>query len=220
MEEASKITSKVVSKVVSKTKDSAQEKATALAKERARKLKKKGTGVGGEKIREEYKKFGFFGYFFLGIEAFIIISLFALKDFVDIIDTATIVAAGAGEAAGETISTILGLILGIIVFGWLWFRFGRSKKGSEAAKKAALQGVKILGSFVGVWIADIIPVIEKMPWLTLYGLCLYGLEFYKMATQPESAPVAQEEGEGGSPPSPKQSSLRAQLQQKTQQDDA
>jgi hypothetical protein len=212
-----------VSKIVSKTSSAISQKTEAemaenLAKERAQKTRKqKNTPLGGQKPSETYKKFGFFGYFFLGIEAFIIISLFALKDIVDIIDTATIAAFGIGEAAGEAISTILGLVLGAIVFGWLWFRFGRSKKGSEAAKKAALQGVKILGSFVGSWIADIIPIIEKIPWLTLYGLCLYGMEFYKMATQPESTPANQEE-EGPPSPSQQQSSLRAQLQQKTQSD--
>lgn len=218
MVEVSKIASKVGSTASQKTESITRKTeagtAEGLAKERAQKMRKeKNTPLGGQKPSETYKKFGFFGYFFLGIEAFIIIGLFAFKDTVDILDTATAAAAGVGEVVGEAISTILGLVLSAVVFVWLWFRFGRSKKGAEALKQSAKQGVKILGSFVGVWIADIIPVIEKVPWLTVYGMILYGLEFYKMTTQSENSPIAQEEDANESP---KQSSLRAQLQQKTQ----
>ncbi len=197
------------------TKEEAIRAKARLAALRARnQIKQKVAGAGGNKLREEYKKFGFLGYFFLGIEAFIIVGIFLVKDILDIILKATYAAAGVGGAVGEAISVILTILTGFIGF-WLWFRFGRTKKGSPAAaaKKAASKFLKIICGFVGVNVADIIPLLNLVPWLTAYGMILYGLEFYKMTTQPESAPITQEEEVSENP---KQSSLRAQLQQKTQ----
>ncbi|KKR10457.1 MAG: hypothetical protein UT37_C0001G0012 [Parcubacteria group bacterium GW2011_GWA2_39_18] len=185
-----------------------------LAGIRAKNLRQKGAGKGGGKLREEYKKFGIFGYIFLGIEAFIIIGIFVIKDIADIVLKLTYGAAGVGGAIGETISVILTILTGFIGF-WLWFRFGRTKKDASVAmaRKAASKFLKIICGFVGVEMADVIPLLNLVPWLTAYGVILYGLELYKMVTQPKSTPTAQEE-EVGEPE--KQSSLRAQLQQKIQ----
>jgi|SRR3989339_1920182 len=221
MAEASKITSKVVSKVASKTKDSAQEKATALAKERARQLKKlkqKGADIGSNKLRETYNKFGFFGYFFFGIEAFIIIAIFLTKDILDIVLKATYAAAGVGGAVGETISVILTILTAFIGF-WFWFRFGKTKGlGGEALKKAVKKLFTVILSFVGVELADIIPLLNLVPWPTIYVIFLYGIEFYRMVTQPDIPPQTQEEKEGDAPQPERKPSLRSQLEQKTQSD--
>lgn len=230
MAEVSKTISGMVNATVKKTGGAAPKtspyipKAEKIADEREQKARKRlfearaqkqNTPVGGVKPAESYKKYGVAGYFFLFIETVIIVGVFALKDALDILGKFTYALAGVGGAIGETASFVATWIVGPLVGIWLWFRFGRTKgaKTKEVLEKTAQRFVKIIGSFIGVSLADMIPVINLIPFLTLYGIILYGIELYHMIMDTEQQPVLQEQEEES--PALAKSPLRAQLEQKT-----
>lgn len=174
---------------------------------------KKNSLSGGKKPAESYKKYGVFGYGMLGLEAFIVVGIFFLKDAIDIIDKFTFLLAIVGGAIGETISLISGVLCLFVGF-WLWWRFGKSKNNlsGEAATAAKKAFVKIIGWFLGAAIADSIPLINLIPWLTIYGLFLYGNELRHMMFDAKNTGGETQITETGTPT---QSALKSQLEQQT-----